>query len=525
MKREQCLQLTGITIIPTQRPHRRWSIVAAASGVAGMDGAGGGGDGGTDASAEGDESGGAESVAERAAATPSTVAAASQQHKVGSWVWRTSWCVRVLAFCVPLLSIPIADPLMSLIDIMCVGQGGSSEQLASLVPATLVFNFCSYCFFSVSATTTALLSREHASSDPKAESWERSASPNLATGLLIALGCGLFSAAFLLCMSPRLVGLTGAGTSIGALAVDYIQLRALAAPMVLVSMVAMSALIAWREPVLASLAVWASCIVNCSLDYVLILRLGWGVAGAAVATTTAQIVACVLLFRFVETQGGRRRPLPFRGVPMKNVASFWKIMRPLTITTLGKNLSYLLITSRAARMDVRAMASHQPVWQMFAFLSFTCAVLSQATIIFTPENKTRIERSEFSKKMLGLGLLTGTVTGGASVLLFTLFPALFTPDPGLWPAMATIAPYALLALALNGIDTVQEGLLISNREEAYLGRAMWVNALVIFLFSNALNLLTTSVSVSSVWWCLVVFFTSRVSINAWKLLRMDLFHP
>jgi len=418
---------------------------------------------------------------------------------------------------------------MSLIDIICVGQAGSPRPLASLVPATLVFNFINYGFYSISSTTTTLLSRDYVAEKTKRTDGTR-ARRIVNTGLVLASSIGLVLASTVFCIAPRLVKLTGATAEVASLANDYIQLRALAAPTVLVSMVAQSALIAWRRPALASVAVWVSCVLNCSLDYILILKFGWGVAGAAVATTSAQLLACILLLRFVELSGPGApsqmssnsdevvRPastLRMRMVTRREVSEFFTVMLPLMTTAVGKNLAYLLITSRAAKMQVSQMASHQPVWQMYAFLSFSCSVLSNATIIFAPGFKTRFERSEFSRTMLALGAFTGAMTGLGCVVLFNLVPFLFTPDSSLWPTMANVAPMALVALSLNGIDTVQEGMLIVNGEAKYLGIAMWFNCFVVLVYTSLLNIVfsKTGVSVFSVWSCLVVFFSSRVILN------------
>ena len=106
-------------------------------------------------------------------------------------------------------------------------------------------------------------------------------------------------------------------------------------------------------------------------------------------------------------------------------------------------------------------------------------------------------------------------TGLGCVVLFNLVPFLFTPDSSLWPTMANVAPMALVALSLNGIDTVQEGMLIVNGEAKYLGIAMWFNCFVVLVYTSLLNIVfsKTGVSVFSVWSCLVVFFSSRVILN------------
>lgn len=41
---------------------------------------------------------------------------------VGSWPWRRRLVKRILLFAAPAISMPLADPLMSLVDTICIGQ-------------------------------------------------------------------------------------------------------------------------------------------------------------------------------------------------------------------------------------------------------------------------------------------------------------------------------------------------------------------------------------------------------------------
>jgi hypothetical protein len=47
----------------------------------------------------------------------------------------------IVQFSIPVLLVPIADPLMSLIDVIFLGQFSTSLNVAGLSPATLIFNF------------------------------------------------------------------------------------------------------------------------------------------------------------------------------------------------------------------------------------------------------------------------------------------------------------------------------------------------------------------------------------------------
>ena len=70
----------------------------------------------------------------------------------GPWEARMAMLKTIVMFAGPALSIPLGDPLMSLVDTVCVGQFASTLELAALGPNTLIFQFSTYV---VAALATA----------------------------------------------------------------------------------------------------------------------------------------------------------------------------------------------------------------------------------------------------------------------------------------------------------------------------------------------------------------------------------
>ena len=60
----------------------------------------------------------------------------------------------ILVFAGPALSIPLGDPLMSLVDTVCIGQYASTLELAALGPNTLIFQFATYVVAALATATT-----------------------------------------------------------------------------------------------------------------------------------------------------------------------------------------------------------------------------------------------------------------------------------------------------------------------------------------------------------------------------------
>lgn len=51
---------------------------------------------------------------------------------------------QITRFGLPALSIPLADPMMGMVDTLCIAQYSTTLALASLAPCTLIFNFITY---------------------------------------------------------------------------------------------------------------------------------------------------------------------------------------------------------------------------------------------------------------------------------------------------------------------------------------------------------------------------------------------
>lgn len=106
--------------------------------------------------------------------TTAASATAGSLQSTDLWQWRKAQLYKIAVFTGPALSIPLADPIMSLVDTVCVGQvrhlcmslrlfqktqsilcvqfTGTLE-LAALGPTMLIFNLFTYLFTAITITT------------------------------------------------------------------------------------------------------------------------------------------------------------------------------------------------------------------------------------------------------------------------------------------------------------------------------------------------------------------------------------
>src|SRR5690606_28383036 len=187
----------------------------------------------------------------------------------------------ILALAVPALGALAADPLVSLVDTAYVGRLGVVPLAALGVNvsifglAFLVFNFLAY-------GTTPMVARAVGSGD-------RVRAGRLAVeALTLAVVAGAMATAVLQLLAVPIVRAMGATGELVAPAVEYLRIRALAGPAVLIITASNGIFRGWqdtRTPFLVALVVNA---VNLVLDPILIFGVGLGLRGAAIATVVAQ---------------------------------------------------------------------------------------------------------------------------------------------------------------------------------------------------------------------------------------------
>lgn len=118
-----------------------------------------------------------------------------------------------------------AVQIMSLIDAICLGRMTSDTlQLAALGPCSLIFNFSGYVWNALAIATVTLVAERLKGGD------SRAASASLSCSLALGAAGGVVVCALLLGAGPALLRATGAEPALLAPALTYLRIRALAAP-------------------------------------------------------------------------------------------------------------------------------------------------------------------------------------------------------------------------------------------------------------------------------------------------------
>ena len=409
---------------------------------------------------------------------------------------------QVVWFALPVLMVPIADPMMSLIDTVFLGQYSGSLHVAALSPCTLVFNFAFYSFTALTIATVSIVA-DHLRQDEDEE-----AGKVLSTSLMLGCVGGCLVASIVKMNATALLVMTGCDARLVGLAGEYLGIRAWAFPAAIMTSVLQGSFIAQRDGRTPLMIVLTSLVFSAFGDYMLMRVYNAGIAGAAWTTLISQYFsAMALLFRACTSS----RVVPRIVFPSAGeIAQLIRYVGTLGIFYVAKTSSYLLLQASATRMTATAVAAHQACWTLWGLCSFTSAPLEQASLAFLPTATRKREKNELTVALVLTGGCLGVLCSCIAVGVPSCVPWILTADATLWPIMKYIWGQGLLSMLCCGFDVTSTGILLANRDTAYVARAMMLSLGLLAVFLGLVQWFGHGYTITQVWWGLAIFFFSRI---------------
>ena len=513
---------------------------------------------------------------------------------------------RIAYFSATTFLIWVSEPLLSLVDSIAVGRYAGKSipsstmpgrahhpnlssvvQLAALGPATTLCDSSIYLMLFISMATTNKLARAFA----KRDLGEQIRTMSHVLGLSLAAGAFLLLFVNLRGMGLLAAILGPAGATVSVVAVaggamhsmdltpevlrasfGYVRIRSIASPLAVMGLTSQAALLSAQDTRTPALAVLVASVVNVVGDYVFVAKLGWGVRGAALATSAASVLANGMLVWKVWTMVGGWKDAyrqekeelevaslvdadalfanevgdpsekSFISLPdRKSLASLLLLAGPMFFVMLGKIMGYSAMTVRAGDFGMVSLACHSVMMRVFFFFGTAGDAISQAAQTFLPgllyqktvrENELRVASSSLSasnanvidgddrnaRTLLERLLLVSSIVGIVNCISGR-FIALnsgrtFTNDAALVSQMSLVSPFMGLALLFHPIAMCLEGAIIAARDSRYL---VGTYVLSILLLLTQLNFICKDFL--GVWRALLLFQFLRMAqfgSRVWK---------
>lgn len=286
----------------------------------------------------------------------------------------------------------------------------------------------------------------------------------LGAALALALGLGALATLVGHLVAPLVASLS-ASPRAGTFAAQYLTIRSLGAPLVLVYAALREASYGVgdsRTPMRASLAGNA---VNIALDAILILGLGWGVQGAAVATICGNVTEVLVLAWPMRAQ---LRTLKWRPAALR---ATWAQGVPNGLQFIMEVGSFLILTVLVARMSAVDGAAHQMVLHLVNVSFLPAHALSEAAAVLVGQavgaNQDQLV-PRVARRALAIGAAYATLCCAIyAVLGAAIARGMSAGDLVLSARATTLVHVSLAFLVADAANVIARGVLRGTSDVRY----------------------------------------------------------
>lgn len=442
----------------------------------------------------------------------------------------------IVALAVPALGSLLLDPIMTAVDTALVGRLVGTAQLAGVGLSSIALTFSVVLFNPLIFVTTPAVANAAARGDAE------EASRVTARGLWVAAVLGTAAAAALFFSAPAMtewlaasgaassssssaskIALTASQREVAGHAATYIQCRALGFPALLATFVACGSFRGVRDTRTPLIAAAVANAVNLGGDFLLMLWLRWGVAGAALATAASQWVsAAMLVFLLLKRKllvwehVSAGPPRPAELAPLARAAAALSVRN---ISTMGV---IFLGTSMVSAAGAVSLAAHEVLRQLYVVSVQAFSALDVATqslvANYIGSGSVRSAR-EVLARALAVAVAVGGAVGLALALAAGTLPAAFTRDPAVAAAAAAVVPLVAAFMPVDAAAAVLDGALLGASDTAWVARSTLAVSAV--CLAALLGARAAGAGLFGVWAALKTLSTGRTVAAAVRFSQAD----
>jgi putative MATE family efflux protein len=406
---------------------------------------------------------------------------------------------------VPAFLALVAEPLFLLADSAIVGHLGT-RQLAGLGVAGVVLQtITGICVFLAYGTTAAVARRIGAGNT-------RGALRQGIDGLWLAVIIGVLVTVPCLVLAHPLSRAAGADPAVADQATTYLRIAALGITPLLLMLAATGVLRGLQDTRTPMVVAIGGNLLNIVANVVLVYGAHLGIAGSALGSVCAQVLAAVVLVAVVVrgTAGLPLRP------DLPGIRQAARAGAALVVRTVTLRAALLVTTFAVTRLPGQSvsLATHQIAFTLWTFLSFVLDAIAIAAQAITGRALGAGDSAAVraaTRRMVWWGVVVGVAT---AVLLAAGSPvvgALFTADHDVRHRLIAVLLVAAVAEPVCGVVFVLDGVLIGAGDGRYLA----IGGLVVLAIYVPLLALAVGLGGGLVWiWAVfsAVFMGARLAV-------------
>ena len=371
----------------------------------------------------------------------------------------------ILRLAVPALGALIAEPAFLIVDAALIGHLGTTPLAGLGIAGAVLQTIVGLMVFLAYSTTPAVARRFGAGQPGEAVSVG-------INGMWLALGLGAVLAVVGAVSSPWLGSLFGASEAVSAQANDYLVISMWGLPAMLIVFAATGLLRGLQNTMTPLWIAGLGFGANALLNVLFIYGFGWGIAGSAAGTVTAQwgmVGAYVLVVRRLATKHDASLRAQRDGLTSTAKSGGWLFLR-----TVSLRVALLATVAVATAVGTDELAGWQIVFTIFSAAAFALDALAIAAQALIGKELGAGDERQVQRvlgRTVAWGAWFGVIVGGAIAALSGVLGIVFTGDA----EIAALVQPALLVLAvaqpIAGVVFVLDGVLMGANDARYLALA------------------------------------------------------
>lgn len=324
---------------------------------------------------------------------------------------------KMIIFMMPILGSLILQAMYGAVDLLVVGQFGTTEGLSGISTGSNIMNFATFVVSGLAMAVTILISRYIGMQ--RKDKLDQLIGATIALFSVIAI---VITIALIVFARPLSI-LMQAPTEALDLTVQYVQICG-AGFILITAYNTISAIFRGigdsRSPLLFVLI---ACVVNIFGDLLLVAGFHMNVAGAAIATVAAQGVSVVL--SIIIMKKNQNLPFAFKKENItfnEEVSGIIKVGSPIALQELLTQMSFLILCAFVNRLGLTASSGYGIASKLQSFVMLIPGSLMQSMSSFVSQNVgAGKERRAFKAMLTGMSI-------GACIGVFVFFAVIFKGD-------------------------------------------------------------------------------------------------
>jgi putative MATE family efflux protein len=420
----------------------------------------------------------------------------------------------ILRLAVPALGALIAEPAFLIVDAALVGHLGTTPLAGLGIAGAILQTIVGLMVFLAYSTTPAVARRFGAGRPGDAVSVG-------INGMWLALGLGAVLAVIGAVSSPWLVSLFGAGDAVSAQANDYLVISMWGLPAMLIVFAATGLLRGMQDTVTPLWIAGLGFGANALLNVLFIYGFGWGIAGSAAGTITAQwgmVAAYALVIRRLASKHSASLRAQRDGLRNSARSGGWLFLR-----TVSLRIALLATVGIATGLGTQELAGWQIVFTIFSAAAFALDALAIAAQALIGKELGAGDEQQVQRvlgRTVAWGAWFGVIVGSLIAALSGVLGIVFTGDPD----VAALVQPALIVLAVAqpvaGVVFVLDGVLMGANDVRYLAIAGGLNLVPFLPALWVIAAVGVDGSAGLVWLSLAffgVYLLARLATLGWRV--------